>query len=365
MRNLLRPVEIPRRYSLATQAATSIRENILNGTWTDVLPSERSLCLLLQISRPTLRSALDILRHEGLLEVRPRQSTRILQTKITSQTVQRPIVVLLTDKPLHQHGATALSFVGKLQLALTRSDCQLVIVDDPQLGREHPHRRLEKIISQYQAVCYLLMTVSEAVQMFFSRLHLPAMVCGSRYPQVRLPSCDWNYSAIGRHAAGVFLGQGHESLCLVRPSLLRKGDLEGEEGFQQVALKHKNVTLTTIRNNGRAASLVRIIQKTYSEKNPPTGLFVMDPYDCITVLFALQGMRIKIPEAVSVISLDWATIFNALPFRVASYSDRSRLAEKSAKLVLKLVLNHFVPPNENLIMADFQNGDTLSRPPAP
>jgi len=99
--------------------------------------------------------------------------------------------------------------------------------------------------------------------------------------------------------------------------------------------------------------------KTFAREEPPTGVLVLNPYDCITVLFALETMRLKVPEAISIISLDWGTVFDALPFRVASYSDRSKLVEKSTKLVLKLVLNRFVPPHENLIMADFHPGDTV------
>jgi len=353
-------VEIPRRYSLATQAAASIRQSILNGTWTDLLPNERSLALQLQISRPTLRAAIEILRHEGVVEVISRQGTKVLQPGSKERLANPTTVVFLTGKPLHQHGASVLSFVGKLQSTLTSSGFQLVIVDDAQLAKGHPHKFLEKVMAQHQAVCFLLSAVSEAVQMYFLRMRLPAVIFGSRFPGVKLPSCDWNYEAIGHHAAGVFVGKGHKRLCLVRPVVIKKGDQEGEEGFRSVALKRREVTLSTMSHNGQAPALYQKIRKVFSEKNRPTGVFVLDPYDCVTVLFALQSLGLKVPEQVSVISLDWATVFKALPFRVASYSDDSRLAEKSAKLVLKLALNHVVPPNENLIMADFSAGDTVS-----
>lgn len=354
-------VEIPRRYSLATQAAASIRQSILSGTWTDLLPNERNLALQLQISRPTLRAAIDILRHEGMVEVVSRQGTRVLRPGSKERLANPTTVVFLTGKPLHQHGASVLSFVGKLQSTLTSSGFQLVIVDDAQLAKGHPQKFLEKVMAQHQSVCFLLSSVSEAVQMYFLRLRLPAIIFGSRFPGVTLPSCDWNYEAIGHHAAGVLVGKGHQRLCLVRPAVMKKGDLEGEEGFRSVALKRRGVTLSILSHNGNASSLYQKIRKAFAEKNRPTGIFVLDPYDCVTALFALQSLGLKVPEHVSVISLDWATVFKALPFRVASYSDHSRLAEKSAKLVLKLALNHCVPPHENLIMADFSAGETVSR----
>ena len=355
-------MDIPQRYSLATQAAASIRQSIQSGIWTDVLPSERGLCLLLQISRPTLRTAIEILSHEGLVKTRSRQKARILKPAATKPPAERAMVVLLTGRRLHQHAASALSFIGKLQQSLSTGNFQFAIVDDPLLSKENPHRRLEKITAEYKAICYLLISVSEPVQMFFYQARLPAIICGSLYPRVRLPSCDWNYPAMGRHAAGVFLGKGHRHLCLLRPSILRSGDIEGEDGFKTVASHYEDSLLTVIPNNGRASSLYRTIQKTFSGKNRPTALFVLDPYDCITAIFALESLDLPVPEAVSVIGIDWANIFRALPFRVASYSDNSRFVEKSAKLVLKLVHNHVVPPRENLVMADFQAGDTIARP---
>jgi DNA-binding LacI/PurR family transcriptional regulator len=353
-------VELPRRYSLATQAAASIRQSIAQGAWTEFLPNERSLALQLQISRPTLRAAIDILRHDGVVEVVSRQGTKILSPGRKNRPENPTTVVLLTGKPLHQHGASVLSFVGNLQTTLTSSGFQLVIVDDPQLSKGHPQKFLEKVTAQHQAVCYLLSSVSEAVQVYFSRVSLPVMIFGSRFPGVKLPSCDWNYEAIGRHAAGVFVGKGHRRLCLVRPLVMKKGDLEGEEGFRRIAQKRHEGALSVISHGGRASALFHKVQKVFAAEDRPTGIFVLDPYDCVTVLFALQSLGLKVPEQVSIISLDWATVFNAIPYRIAFYSDHSRLAEKSAKLVLKLALNHVVPPNENLIMADFNAGETVA-----
>lgn len=352
-------MEIPQRYSLAVQAADSIRKAIRDGTWSETLPGERTLCHLLQVSRPTLKAALDILQHEGILDVRSRQRTRILPGKRASRAEDRMTVMLLTGKKLPFHAVNVLSFIGGVQQALSAGGFRLQIVDDLQLGRRRPDEFLKKLTSDKGILCYLLVSVTEEVQSFFARARFPALVCGSPFPGITLPSCDWNYEAIGRHAAGVFLAAGHRHLCIVRPSTMKRGDWEGEEGFVSVATRG-GAQVRVISNGGKSATLHAAIQKVFRDAKRPTAIIATDPYDCITALFALERLQIRVPGEVSVISLDWARIFEALPFRVASYIDDSRFVEKLKKLVLKLASNRVLPSRATLVMADFTRGDTVA-----
>lgn len=351
-------MEIPQRYSLAVQAADSIRKAVRDGVWSETLPGERTLCRLLQVSRPTMKSALDILRHEGVVDVQCRRRTRILPAKKPGKEGDRMTVVLLTGKKLPFHAVNVLTFIGGVQQALSAGGFRLQIVDDLQLGRRRPHGFLEKLTSDKQILCYLLVSVSEEVQAFFAKARLPALVCGSPFPGITLPSCDWNYEAIGRHAAGVFLAAGHRHLCVVRPSTMKRGDWDGEEGFRSVATRG-GAQVKVIANAGRSTTLHAAIRKVFREERRPTAIIATDPYDCVTTLFALESLQIKVPEDVSLISLDWARIFEALPLRVASYIDDSRFVEKLKKLVLKLASNRVLPSRETLVMADFTKGDTV------
>lgn len=354
-------MQIPRRYSLATQAAAGIREGILDGTWTEVLPGERNLCRFLQISRPTLRAAMDILRHEGLIRVRGRRSTEIVASGIMRRPRDPGAVVLLTGRPLHRQSADKVAFVGELQQALTRSGLRLVIVEDRHLERDHPQRTVDKIIREHKAVCYVLMTVSSAVQVFFSSLRLPAFVRGSRSAGVQLPSSDWDYLAIGRHAAGLLRARGHRRLGLVLPAEIRTGDLRCEEGFRDGGAACGG-DVVTLRSAGTSSSLDRRFRRMLAGRERPTGWLVLNPYDCVTVLFSIQALGLRVPGDISVISCETASVLDAVPFRVASYSVNLKLIEKSARLVLKLALNHFLPPHENLIMPGFHAGDTVRSP---
>ncbi len=359
-------MELPRRYSLATQAAASIREGIASGIWRDSLPGERHLCRFLQISRPTLRAAIDILRHEGLVEVRHRQNTLI--TASDTQPPPTPgAVVLITGRPLHQQAADMVSFVGELQHTLAQSGLRLILIEEAQLARENPPRKLlEKVAFQHPALCHVLLSVSATVQRFFSDLRLPTFVRGSRFEQVLLPSSEWDYEAMGRHAAGYLLSRGHQRLGLILPADLRTGDLRCQHGFEETLNRDAAPThCVAIRATGRALQLHRKLEKLFHQPDRPTGIFVFNPYDGVTTLFALQQLGLAVPGDVSLISCETASIFSVFPFGVTCYSVHFKLIDKSVKLVLKLALNRVLPPNENLIMPDFHPGDTVSKASGP
>jgi DNA-binding GntR family transcriptional regulator len=54
---------------------------MLAGHWQGHLPGERELCAKLQVSRHTVRAALDELERDGLLEVSDRQRRKIKLSK--------------------------------------------------------------------------------------------------------------------------------------------------------------------------------------------------------------------------------------------------------------------------------------------
>src|SRR5262245_37923209 len=72
-----RMTEIPQRASLANQVAEVLRRDLRGGAWDEFLPGENDLCDRFQVSRVTMRAALDVLRREGLIEVSQGRRRRI------------------------------------------------------------------------------------------------------------------------------------------------------------------------------------------------------------------------------------------------------------------------------------------------
>src|SRR3954466_6173402 len=89
----------PQRSSLVAETVNVMRRAIQSGMWRDHLPGERTLCVMWQISRPTLRSALDVLRREQLIEVEHGRRTRVL-AKASPRRIKTLTVGLLSPEPL-------------------------------------------------------------------------------------------------------------------------------------------------------------------------------------------------------------------------------------------------------------------------
>src|SRR5205823_3119842 len=88
------------RPSLVEQAAETLRRALRNGTWVERMPGERELSRQLDISRPTLRAALEELRAEGWLKVMPGRQRVIVGGAGGGTAARSRNVGVLTPLPL-------------------------------------------------------------------------------------------------------------------------------------------------------------------------------------------------------------------------------------------------------------------------
>src|SRR6266478_1241596 len=119
---------VPHRPSLAEQTAKILREALQKGLWRERMPGERELSRQLNVSRPTLRLALDQLRREGWLKSTPGRNRVIVGRAAGKGGAQRSrIVVLLTPLPLQDVSPFALCGMDKLRELLAAAGLQLEI----------------------------------------------------------------------------------------------------------------------------------------------------------------------------------------------------------------------------------------------
>lgn len=347
-------LDLPQRLSLSTQAADSLRKAIARKVWSEFLPSERRLCDLLQVSRPTIRTALGMLAKERVIEIQQGRRNRLLTPPALSVPPQRRLVALVSHTPISRLNLTAYLGISSMRAQLARhgfTTAEFVCLGrSPRVQRS----RLEAFLRQNRVFCCVLLSVNREVQEWFAAHSIPSLVLGSCHPDVRLPSLDVDYRAVCRHAAGVLRRHGHRRLAFLVPDSDIAGDLAGEEGFRAGAA---GAEVTVVRHNGNRAHLAARLDHLFAAPRPPTALLVAKPAHTVSVLMHLLHQGIQIPGTVSLIARDHDPLYE---HELAHYAfgDES-FARRLSRLMLQLVGRGQLPAEPSLIFPRYVAGQTV------
>ncbi len=116
---------LPQRNSLFSQTVNILREEIAKGTWTTWLPSERTLCNTLQVSRNTLRAGLAQLKREGVVRPVHGAGNQILtRAPVSPPTLRSQDVALLMPDPLELLRPSHTLWIDELRGLLSERGCR-------------------------------------------------------------------------------------------------------------------------------------------------------------------------------------------------------------------------------------------------
>lgn len=365
MSSTVPPFEIPQRLSLCVQAATSIRKAIDEGAWTEFLPSERRLCEMFQVSRPTIRTALHSLAKDGLLSIQQGRRNRLLAQPAARAPERGRLIGLVTHEPFSHMSLTTYQGISEMRAHLAEHGFVSEVLVCPPRGIAAQHRKLEAFVRQNRVLCCVLLSVSKELQQWFSAHAVPALVLGSCHPDVKLPSLDVDYRSVCRHAAGIFLSKGHRHLALVVPNSGVAGDLTSEQGFLEGANTSANgVTATIIRHNGTAQSITAKLDAALNSSHPPTALLVAKPQHVFIVIIYLLKRGVSVPDAVSLIARDHDHLFEQVSPQISHYSFANNpFVHRLSRLMLQMVRQGIVPLEASLLFPEYFPGGTVRRIP--
>lgn len=329
----------PQRVSLAALTAGSLREALQAGLWQGHLPGERELCARLQVSRHTLRAALEELQREGLLEVSDRSRRRI-KLKAARAATEPRVVAVLSAYPLLSLPPSLVVMVDELRDKLVQAGYGFEFHVSPACFSSKPGRALEGLTERSPAAVWLLLGSLEPAQSWFSRRGLPCLVVGSCARGVNLPSVDADFRAACRHAGAMLRRKGHHAIALIRPEGDFGGDLESEAGLREALRDDPQASLRVLRHNGTPEHLCELLDHALGSPRPPTACVVARAVHALTVMMFLMSRGLRIPRDMAVISRDdemflrhtlpAVTRYTASPARLARgvFTAATRLAGK-------------------------------------
>ena len=353
--------KLPQRLSLVSQAADILREQLAAGLWGGFLPGERVLCARLQVSRPTLRAALDTLRREGWLEVLQGRRRRIRPPERGRRAVPRSTRVgLLTPVPLHRMPPFTMFWVDELRERLGDEGFELTLHVSHAPGLAQPERWLQRLTSEAPSAAWVLFRSSEPIQQWFDARGLSAVIIGSRFPGIGPPSVDVDYRAACRHAAGVFLSRGRRRLALLLPEGGGAGDQASEAGFLEGCRgAGRDAVATIVRHDESVAGICRRLDGLLAAAEPVTGLLVARSAHALTALSHFQRRGVRLPHDVSLISRDDDAFLDVVVPSVARYTcDAAAFARRVSRIVLQLARTGSAPARQTLMMPAFVKGET-------
>jgi hypothetical protein len=350
-----------RRSSLAERATEALRAVIADGSIPDPLPGEHSLARQLGVSRPTVRAAMAVLAREGILRTAQGRRTRLArdaarwrETPPASVCVVSPVSrdILFADQHpvlLQMHARFAASGIGWEE------------VFDKKLAGAHPEARMRQLVAGRRNTCWIMLASTAAMQEWFARFRLPALVLGSCHGDIALPSIDIDYRALGWHAAGVILQQGHRRLGLLTPARPLAGDEACLQGFCDYASQaNLGVVLHRIEIGAESAVLRSKLDRVLKRGDRPTVLFCLLQRHVLTALLHLLERGAAVPREISLVARDLPAIMEQSWPDLAHYSQpTTQLVERALRMAKSLLAGRALAAQSVKIMPDFISGRTL------
>ena len=351
------------RQLLRNDVLKELKSNIANGHWRNSLPSERQLTDQFQVSRGTLRYALRILQEEDIIESMPGSGYLIRkQIKIEPQKSETLSIGILIGAQNENEEARSLTWIPALQQRVAKRGWNVFIHDGiPEVSRS-PELGLKKLFKSTNHKCWLLIRCSKHIQQVFNKQGTPAIICGSPYRGINLPSIDLNYDAIGRHAAGLFASNGHKRIGYVRSRTVFPGDQECLSSFKATLINSRSKPSLRIIRHAMEGHDYQTILKQVLGSNPITALFIDSPFQYLRLFTQALQRGIKIPEELSLISRHECDFLYHLDPRPACYQfNPKQRAAKIHQILEERIQGDTLRNHRTLLIPEFKKGKSIVR----
>lgn len=347
-----------RRFSLAEQAAETLIGAIVSGEMSDPLPGEMQLSERLKVSRPTLRRAIAILARKGLVVTAKGKRTRIVSRK-GRKTARVASVCFIVSAPLRSATTMVSSLLDEVKFELTAEGVAWDSIYESQLGGRRPEARLKEIVAGRQGTCYVLLNSSLLLQQWFARSGEPVLVMGSCHEGVDLPSIDLDYRAVGWHAGGQFVKNGHKSILFVEPMGKAVGISASGAALREYLAGVPGSQVRILQ--APPSSFLTAFERVLRGPDAPTAALACRVEMALSVLGAAQQFGKSIPREFSLVARDDHPIFEVMAPEITRYkANLHAMARKTIRLIHPL-LQGIAPRNKTtLIFPTFFPGHTLS-----
>lgn len=355
--------QLPHRSLLSAQTASVIEEGLRAGRWREALPGQHELCRQLLVSRKTLRTALQALHRRGLLTLRQGNPTRI-RTKGSrpSRSLSVERAVLLLPEPLWRLRPSVGRWVSELRPRLLQAGMELVTIEGGRAYAGRPAGALEHLVATHPRSAWVVFTGTHALQRWLQDNQLPAILVGSVFPGIELPSIEYDHAAIARHAAARLAGAGHVRTAILLRRTGSAADATTCTAFA-VGLGRGAPPPVVLEHDGGMSNIARQIRLLANLRPRPTALFVTKTLAVPAAYTLLAATGLSVPHDLSVVCREDDPFLEYLSPAVARYgTDPALIARKLTVMLVRLAAAGQLKPTHDLLMPRFIAGASIAAP---
>ena len=352
------------RIALPEQIAEMIRSDLESKRWSEFLPGERTLSELLQVSRTSLRSALDILEKQGLVRTAHGRRRQIVTPHGTRQPQGKRLasIAMVCPVPVERMEPFVLLEIEHIRELLGRRNCVLHIIVRPSCYTRRPHRALDLLVNQTESDLWLLWRSTAQMQRWFFGRKLKHVLVGSAFCPNQSPSVDIAHFATARHAFATFARLGHQRIAIIIDESPTAGNLASINGFLEGETEPPPVQADVLKHDGSPEGIRKSVNRLFAMQPRPTAIFSAGGVQTVAIITHVREQGFRIPAEMSIISRDDDPILDYVIPAPARYR---REPAKFARAVLKQILTRFssdrTPVEPMLLFPEFSPGATLAK----
>lgn len=365
----MQPLARPRRVLLAEQVSQTIAQEIDAGRWREWLPSERTLQRVLNVSRQTVRAALERLVAGRRIAVEPYRGCRILKVKRRVAVASLPLrdVGVICSEPVYRMPPRFIQVLDVLRALCADEGLGVEVFEGQRFQRTDPGRLMPSIVRRNPKSCWVLVLADLRMQEWFAKSGVPAVVYGNVYSGVSLPGAGINYYACIRHATSLLIAKGHRRIALVTYDVRRAGEQDSVRGFSDACTAHSGdaiVPLILERPDSDVDALCRQLDGVLSAARRPTAFVVTHTHHYATVATHMATRGLRVPDDISLICRSEDPFLQFMRPRPAFYRANMEVAAKLLFDRLRHVVEGTIKPNDQrLLVPELVAGGSVG--PAP
>jgi DNA-binding LacI/PurR family transcriptional regulator len=358
---------LPKRTSLVTETASTLKQWIGSSALRGMLPGELRLKSRLRVGRDTLRLALKTLEREGWVTSAVRGRQRRVIRPLGPGRVPLPghlPVTFLSPFPVVDR--ILLLEMEDLQKHLAEQGRELRFLSPHIFHVRNPSRHLARLVEENASAAWILHFAGHAMQRWFEGRGIPAFVYGTPFPRVNLPSVVNDWEAAAFHAGLQLSRHGHRIIGVFSFKDQLPGALAVVRGVRRALAKAAPpARLLVFKDSHTPESVVRSLETAFETRPRPTALVFSGSSQLLTSLSWMVSRRIGVPADVSVVCIPSDTWFHELNPPICHYENNSAMfGHYIRQRVMELVETGRITRKSIRVPLEFRQGASIGPPPS-